>query len=323
MHIIDLHCDTLSAIADHQPSTRLIRNDLHVDLEKLQSSNYMMQVFACFLHKQSLDEKGISYTHRLQQMMNVYQLELKDNADILHPVLNYKDIELAASQNKIASMLAVEGSCFVEGDMDRIQWAYDQGVRLMTLTWNFENCFGYPNVKDGVKNLNPDIMNRGLKPFGIDALAEMNRLGIAIDVSHLSDGGFYDVAKYSQKPFLASHSNARSMTAVTRNLTDDMLRVLADKGGITGINFCAPFLGPDNVSRVSDMVRHIQHIRNAGGIEILALGSDFDGIGSTLEITDASKMGMLIKALDQVGFTTTEIEAIAYRNAIRFFQSVL
>ena len=156
---------------------------------------------------------------------------------------------------------------------------------------------------------------------------EMNRLGIIIDVSHLSDAGFYDVLKYTTGPFVASHSNARAVCNHCRNLTDDMIRELAKRGGVTGINYAADFLrevpeGEKNFSYISDMVKHIKHIVEVGGIDCVGLGSDFDGIEQNLEMKDASYLPQLADALRAEGFSEEDIEKIFYKNVLRVFKEV-
>jgi membrane dipeptidase len=151
----------------------------------------------------------------------------------------------------------------------------------------------------------------------------MNRLGMLIDVSHLSDRGFYDVAELSKQPFVASHSNARSLTPHSRSLTDDMIKVLADHGGVIGLNFCGAFLGDSEISRVEDMVSHILHIRQVGGTEVIALGTDFDGISPELEIEDMGQIGKLIRALERAGFTDAELDKFLWQNSLRVIQDSL
>jgi membrane dipeptidase len=189
----------------------------------------------------------------------------------------------------------------------------------MTLLWNYENQLGYPNFQIEHKD-------KGLKEFGIQVVEEMNRLGMLIDVSHLSDGGFYDVAKYSKQPFVASHSNARECTMHLRNLTDDMIRVLAEKGGIMGLNFESFFLNegePTALSTVEDMIRHLKHIRNVGGIDVMAIGTDFDGTMHSSQIAHLGEMEKLTVALKKNRFSEEEIDKIYYKNALRIIKQVL
>ena len=149
-----------------------------------------------------------------------------------------------------------------------------------------------------------------------------------VDVSHLSDAGFYDVARAAKKPFVASHSNARAVCPWCRNLTDDMIRVLADKGGVTGLNFCPAFLecdekGNGRPGSAKAIAVHARYIVNVGGIECLGLGSDFDGIEIHEELYDASRMNLLWDALKKEGFTEAQIDQIFYKNVLRLYREVL
>ena len=218
----------------------------------------------------------------------------------------------------------IEDGGVMGGEMQKLYRAYEDGVRLVTLTWNHENEIGYPNSTDR------DIMQKGLKPFGFEVLEEMNRLGMVIDVSHLSDGGFLNVAEFAKKtgmPFVASHSNARAITAHPRNLPDMYIRKLSEAGGVMGLNFASHFLSdtqpPDGESRICDMVTHILHIRKIAGSEVLAIGSDFDGVESRMEIDSPAKMVMLYETLHQTGLSEDELEKIFYKNAQRVLTAVL
>jgi membrane dipeptidase len=167
-------------------------------------------------------------------------------------------------------------------------------------------------------------VNRGLKDFGIELVHAMNDLGMVIDVSHLSDGGFYDVVKYSKDPFIASHSNARAVCDHKRNLTDEMIKILSEKGGITGINFERSFLNTNGKSTVEDMIRHIKHIYNIGGIDVISLGTDFDGINSKgNEIDNIGDIHKLSFELSKIGFNEDSIEKIFYKNAMRVIKDVM
>ena len=139
----------------------------------------------------------------------------------------------------------------------------------------------------------------------------MGAKGMIVDVSHLSDGGFYDVAGLLKGPFVASHSNSRSLCPHPRNLTDDMLRILGEHGGLAGLNFCPRFLRPDqNASEIDDMVRHIRHMVNEAGLEAVGLGSDLDGISGDLEISNIRQIPLLERALKKSGFPESAIEKV-------------
>ena len=182
------------------------------------------------------------------------------------------------------------------------------------MTWNYPNCIGYPNFRWEHKD-------KGLTAFGEEVVAEMNRLGMIIDVSHLSDQGFYDVAELSGKPFIASHSNARAVTNHWRNLTDDMLRKLAEKGGVAGLNLEPEFLG--EVGSVEAMTRHVIHMINAAGIEAVAIGTDFDGCSLLTAIKDAGDMHKLWDELSKAGLSGRDMDKIMHKNVERVIRDVM
>ena len=243
---------------------------------------------------------------------HVWQDVLDQYPDRLLPVRSREELERCFQEEKTGLLLTIEDGGVCGSNLENVKKVFELGVRLITLTWNYENAFGFPNGKDG-----------GLKPLGIEAVQEMNRLGILVDVSHLSDDGSWDVQKYSKKPFVASHSNARAVTGHPRNLTDEMIRAVAESGGIIGLNFAPDFLGEGGVSRVSDMVRHVLHIREKGGSGVLALGSDFDGIGGTLEIGGPDQFVLLWEALRKAGISETELEGMWCGNGTRVLREVL
>lgn len=320
MKIIDLHCDTISKIyeADYEIGKKinLSKNDLQVDIEKLIASNSMAQFFALYIdleQKYKKDEKTVEYC---LGMLDCFYRALEENKDKIALARNYDEMNKNINDGKISAFLTIEEGGAIQGELFNLRNFYRLGVRLMTLTWNFPNEIGYPNIKE-------EYMNMGLTNFGIEVVHEMNRLGMIIDVSHLSDKGFYDVAALSKVPFIASHSNARSMKMNSRNLTDDMIKILAQKGGVTGINFAGHFLSNDDISSVDYMVRHIKHIKKVGGIEVIALGTDFDGIDGNLEIENIGEIRLLLQALEKSGFTPEEIDKISYKNAARIIKDVM
>ena len=208
----------------------------------------------------------------------------------------------------------MEDGVAVQGDMKKLDYFHSLGVRALSLTWNYENCFGYPNSKD------PEIMQKGLKDFGKEAVKHMQEIGMLVDVSHLSDGGFYDVYKLSKVPFIATHSNARALCNHSRNMTDDMILKLHEKGGVMGINICPDFLDdtPGNkdskISRLCDMIEHEKEI---AGIEVCAIGTDIDGTHGNFEMKGPCDSNKLFDELIRRGFSTSDIEKIAYKNIIR------
>ncbi|MGH0053610.1 MAG: dipeptidase, partial [Sphaerochaetaceae bacterium] len=191
--------------------------------------------------------------------------------------------------------------------IERISILASWGVRLATLIWNKENELASPHHKRG-----------GLKPFGYEVVEEMERYDILVDVSHLNDEGFFDLAKIAKKPIIASHSNCRAITNHSRNLSDAMIRTIADTGGVVGLNFCPSFLSEDwEHSSIQGMVNHASHLRKVGGAAILAIGTDFDGISGDLAISNYSQMHQLWDALAKEGFSQKELEGMWSANALR------
>jgi len=319
MKFIDLHCDTIFEC--WLQGLPLRRNKLHIDCEKLVKGGSLMQVFALFIptHRAA---KGMGIDlgpwELYSALYDKYRTEIAENKDILAPALCHDDIIRNADAGKISSMLSIEDGVVIGSDMELLRKVHEMGVRIITLTWCFENDLAYPSTMDP-----PEGGRIGLKPFGIEALEEMNRLGIIADVSHLSDDGFWDVAKYSKKPFIASHSCAISLCDHPRNLQDDMLKVLGEKGGVCGLNYYSGFLrdGADK-GYTADIVRHARHIANVAGIDAVALGSDFDGIETPVEMGDYSGLPTLADALGKV-FTPSELDKIFSKNALRVIKDVI
>lgn len=318
MFYIDFHIDTLIRwLVDKSKgevsNIDLWKNEYHVDIERLIKNNYTAQFFACFIRLNEEPLFKVSHYDDAIRAIDIFYDQISKNPEKISFARSYQDYITNKTNKKLSAFITIEEGGIIDGKIERLEELYNKGVRAITLTWNFENCIGYPNT--GYK-----FKDNGLKPFGIEAVEKMNDLGIIVDVSHLSDAGFYDVYKYSKRPFMATHSNSRVIQEHSRNLTDEMVKMLANKGGITGINFCGLFLQKDNVSKIDDMLTHIRHLINVGGLEIVGIGTDFDGIDSELEIKGAQDIHLLAEAMEKNKFTSKEIEAVCYKNAEAFFK---
>jgi len=320
MNIVDLHCDTLMGCVKGTP---LAKNDMHIDIEKLKKGGALAQFFAIFI---PTGESAVRHGNNLPpyeyfcKTYEAYLRELELNKNDIASALCYADIEKNQAEGKISALLTIEdGGAVLQNDMARLEEAYQKGIRLITLTWFYENCIGYPCSKD-----HPELMDKGLKPFGLDVLARMNELGIIVDVSHLSDGGFWDVVNYGKKPFVASHSCCRALCDHPRDLTDEMLKALGKKGGAIGVNFSDGFLrtGGSDKAYISDVVRHLRHMADVAGTDAPAFGSDYDGIGYNLEWVDYSGMPLIVDAMRKE-FTASEIDKICHGNALRVIKEVI
>lgn len=329
MQIVDMHCDTISEILKHRrrgEDCLLRSNSLHVDLERMLKCGYLIQNFALFVQMRKCEK---SPWDEVCALYEVYRQELADNEDILAPVLVYEDIECNHAAGKLSALLTVEEGAVCGGEIDKLKRLYDMGVRMMTLSWNYPNELAWPNVNldEKVDLYTPDTV-RGLTDRGREFVVCMEELGMIVDVSHMSDAGFYDVLECSTKPFVASHSNARNVCGCARNMTDDMIRKLAERGGCMGLNFCADFLeripeGSANPGTIAAVVRHAGHIVDVGGIEVLGLGSDFDGIDTHEELPGAQSMGLLWDAMHKGGFTEGQLEQIFAGNVLRIYREIL
>ncbi|MCD8337319.1 MAG: dipeptidase [Lachnospiraceae bacterium] len=243
--------------------------------------------------------------------------EVAEHSDIIAMARNAREIEENFRAGKMSAVLTIEDGRMVNGNMERLIALKEEGVCAIALTWNYANCFGSPNSKDSV------IMNTGLTSFGKEAVEVMNDIGILIDVSHLSDGGFWDVAKLSEKSFVATHSNCRAISPHQRNLTDEMIRALARKGGVSGLNFSPDFLSPDltsQVTRVELLADHVMHFIKIGGEDCVGLGTDFDGIEGNFEIGHPTQMHLLFEELSRRGLTQRQLDKIKSGNVLRMMR---
>jgi len=291
----------------------LYQNSGMLSIEKMLQGSVFCQFFAIYINTANQESLSASYEHFLK-IHNNFMEELDRNRTHITLARNAKEISALRNDGRIAAVLTLEEGAILDNELRRLDELYEMGVRLITLTWNHENCIGFPNSTD------PEIMEKGLKAFGIQTVERMQELGILADVSHLSDGGFWDVVKLSKKPFVASHSNARFLCGHTRNLTDEMLKALAGAGGVTGINFYHKFLGDNETGSIEQMLAHIKHIQKVAGIDSIALGSDFDGFKGPCELSDCSQFPLLTDALSKAGFKDGEIEKICWKNAMRVIE---
>lgn len=316
MGIIDFHCDTLMKLYDlhrvNDHSQTIWENQGQIDVKRLVEAKYNAQFFACYIWWEDQPFLGSHYEDALA-MADLAYSGLKGHEDVAAFAGSYQDYLKNKKEGKVSCFLTVEEGGILENQIERLDTLYEKGIRLITLTWNYENCLGYPGCF-------PEMNHKGLKPFGLETLERMEELGIIADVSHLSDGGFEDVYRHSKRPFLASHSNARTICRHNRNLTDDMLKKLGDKGGFTGINFGGDFLSNDGKSTIEAIIANIRHIMNVGGREIVGIGTDFDGVEDKLEIDGCQYMYRLAEAMEMAGFTIGEIDDVCFRNAEKFME---
>lgn len=308
--MIDLHCDTIMQLLDHPDSGDLYRNTWKIDIEKLQKAHSKVQDFALFIN---LGETNDPYG-RYEEMRNLCTTQIHLYGEHIQHVLSYQDVESVYESGKIGALMSIEEGGVLGGDLDKLKQAYQDGVRLITLTWNYPNGLGEPHCGEQHKKLTPK---------GIEFVEAMQDLGIVVDCSHLNDAGTEQLGDILDVPFIASHSNAREVTAHTRNLPDNLIKLIANKGGVIGLNFAQSFLGTSPVSRIEDIVKHGLYLINKGGEDVVALGTDFDGIKPNTEIKDASEMYRLYDAFKEAGLSVEQCEKLFWKNADRLLKEIL
>ncbi len=308
-----MHCDTLMEGFRH-PQRSFYDGETSINLKLLKENDSLAQFFAIYLPRDEMET--MDPYDLFNAMYDYYTRVMEENKDVIRPVFNTEDIEKNREEGFLSSFLTIEDGVFLDGKIERVQEVYDKGVRLITLLWNFENSAGYPTSDD------PQEHMRGLKPFGEEVVAKMNELGMIIDTSHLSEGGFYDVAKLSKQPFVASHSCARALCNHRRNLTDDQLKTLGNAGGVVGVNFYNYFLKEDSeYATIEQIIDHLVYMKDKAGIDALGFGSDFDGIEDNGELVNYSGFTRLLSAMEKK-FTDDEIDKICSLNALRIIKDV-
>ncbi|WP_295789050.1 dipeptidase [uncultured Veillonella sp.] len=309
--MIDLHCDTIMQLIDHPNSGDLWENPWKIDIQKLKKGGYELQDFALFVQ---LDQEKDPYA-RYEAMLQVFNEQMAKYKEHIELVRSYEDFLAIKKKGKLAALLSVEEAGVFDGDLGKLKKAYDDGVRLITISWNFPNGLTFPQgeLHEGKK----------LTAKGIEFVEYMEELGMIVDCSHLNDAGTFQLGEILKKPFIASHSNARALKNHRRNLTDEEIRLIANKGGVIGLNFANTFLGTSKISLIEDIVRHGLYIYEKGGADVVALGTDFDGINPATEIEDASQMPRLYEAFKAAGLSEADLDKLFRANAERVFKEIL
>ncbi len=265
--VFDLHCDTALGLMGKDLVTpgSLRKNDLHIDLERAKALPGYAQCFACFTTPFMKDWHKASPEAVFQAEMEVFMAQIAQNSDLIAQAFSADDVRENYKNGIMSGILTIEGPAGFGFAPDMLEMLHKAGFRMSTLGWNEQNVLTGSHKTGG-----------GLTDLGIEYLRECQRVGIIVDVSHISDEGFWDIMKHTEKPIVASHSNSRAVCDHSRNLTDDMFRAIMETGGVAGFNQCAPFVGekPD-LDTVCDHILHWLELDPEG--KHIALGADLDG----------------------------------------------
>lgn len=292
--LFDCHCDTLTKAMEYHQN--LYDNKLHNNIKRLNNFESPVQIFAIWLENQYLSR---AYKNTLSAI-DFFNNQIKKYSDFI--TTDYSDT------TKLRAILSVEGGEACEGSVEKLHDLYQKGVRFMTLTWNHKNQIG-----SGALSEHGD----GLTIFGKQVVKEMNRLNMTIDVSHLNEQGFWDVYELSEKPFIASHSNAYSICRHLRNLKREQIVAIKNCNGIIGINLYPVFIDGDK-GKTDNILRHIDYIINITGGNNIALGCDFDGISYCCEeIRNVSELDYLYNCILNA-FSKDIADKIFYDNMHQF-----
>jgi membrane dipeptidase len=316
--VVDAHADLLWKVAEDGRDLASRLSIGHADLPRLREGGVDLQVFAVFV------EPGKGKPDDLAEADRAFDLfdDLERRAgNALRRVRRRGDLPTLGDRTPLRALLGVEGAHMVGPDLSRLHAFFDRGVRLVTLTWNPVNPWA-----DGCQPAPGDVLHGGLSPLGRERVAEMERLGMIVDLSHASPQTFDDALALTRRPPIASHSCAAALRRHPRNLGDDQLRALARRGGVVGINFFPTFLSDGDASEVDveTLVAHVEHVVRCCGEDHVGLGSDFDGIPSTPRgLEDVTRLPRITEAVLRRGWEERAVRKLLGENFLRVFREVL
>lgn len=312
MNYFDLHCDTMYRLTDFDHkldgTETLQKNSGHVDLARAGLFGHYAQVFALFCGYRPILSPEDAH-RRFARLLDTAQQSFAACGASLRHCKTAADFAAAQEQRQTAAFLSIEGAELLQSEAD-IQAALDAGVKIVTLAWNFDSVYACGAAADD---------NAGLKPAGRRLAQTVSARGVYLDVSHLSQRGFWELADCIDAPILATHSVSKRLRRHPRNLTDAQAREIIRRGGLIGVNFYVPFLTRNKQASCDDIVRHIEHFCALGGEKNLCIGADWDGCDRLpREITDLTGIERLEEALARHRYSEKQINGFLYDNAARF-----
>lgn len=305
--IVDAHCDSILDVLHGKRRLGVLSEQAQADFPRLMDAGVKLQFFAIFIETIFKPHKAV--LRALEGIETFYQ-EIEENSEQIILINTKEKIRMILEQeNKMGAILSIEGGEALGGQLSMLNIYYRLGVRSIGLTWNQRN-----EIADGV---GVGENHRGLTEFGRNVIAEMNRLGMLIDLSHIAEKGFWDVLGTTKKPVIVTHANCLELCKHPRNLNDNQLKALAENGGCLGITFVPQFVDEERPD-MEKVIQHIEYAVQKMGIEHVGIGSDFDGMDITIPgLENASKYWSLVEGLEKKGFTEGEIEKIMGENWLR------
>ncbi|MHB1418788.1 MAG: dipeptidase [Bacillota bacterium] len=311
MAVVDAHCDVLWRLLEKKATLAASGPQIQISLEKLLEGGISLIFCAVYVEPEYLYKGAL---RRAMQIIDVFYKEMETNKKYIRPIQKKGDIDVVLASGKIGAVLSLEGGDALEGDLGVLRLFYRLGIRCAGLTWNHRN-----QLADG---MGEGRKAGGLSRFGCEVVQEMNHLGMIVDVSHLSERGFWDVLEITKYPVIASHSNCWSLCHHNRNLRDSQIRALAEKSGVIGITFVPAFVAKKkaNLDRVLDQ---IEHVCQFVGTEHVAIGSDFEGVEHTVEgLEDVSTVWRITEGLLARGYSDIDTALIMGGNWLRVMREV-
>lgn len=312
--VIDAHCDSIGDQLERGRWLGERSNEGHIDLPRLREGGVDVQFFACYVPVPY--QRHSAVTHAMERLDQLHLLaERASDQFVLACCAD--DILRAQAEGKVAGLATLEGAEALDASIGVLRQFYRLGVRNLGLAWNYRNA-----ACDGVAE---SRTNGGLTEFGVKVVEECNRLGILLDVSHLSPAGVMDVLTVSQQPVIASHSNARALCDHPRNLSDAQMEAIAAKGGVIGVTFVDAFLNSQSPAEatINDIIAHIEYMLSVVGPDHVALGSDFDGCTPARGLEDATCYPLITQRLLERGHDVKTVRKLLGENWLRVIRAVL
>jgi membrane dipeptidase len=310
--VFDAHTDTLIRISQGADICRRSEEG-HLDLVRMDEGGVDAQFFSIWMNASHRGQSAISNSLKL---IDTLLRSFENCPDTVELALNAADVERLNREGKLAALMGIEGGHALGGDLSALRMYHRLGVRYLGLTWSNTNEFADSSEDRARWN--------GLNELGRQVVREMNRMGMIIDVSHLSDPAFWEVMEVTSQPVIASHSSARAVHDVVRNMSDDMLRAMARNRGVVCVNFYSRFLAPGGGrAPLEALIDHIDHMVGVAGADHVGLGSDFDGVDSLpVGIDDVSDMPKITAALLERGYAPEDVRKILGENLLRVLREV-